>query len=491
MYVCMYVGLENTRSEGIAQNPSVPLAHDLLATPSSPTWHRRLRLRRSQSRRRVRLAKFLGIPPRRRDLLRLSKHHTAPPDMGRGWQKGNRHRGSQQDDRSKRWDYWPGAWSPSQRQKNGWQASKEEDHPAFPRYDARRLDLSQPANQLIEIRDTRSEPRGFAGELQLIINQTRKYEQRLNSLQKSRQQRLAQWDKYEADIKKSYQAERERHQKALAKIEEDLSAVKQQYDQVQEQMGQAAVAAGFARDAPMEQLEAADIGRMFGMPVAAPDVSMEDIMLARAMRRERAAATSTQSTVPLSSAPEPPGLAAPPMDTGPSLNEGTAHIPDAATTEAAARGLPSEGYMAASPDLHRARAAPYPPSSPSHMRPAVGAARHPGQRDMSHTRVPTNQEAPRHPIKEDTKAPPARPDHAGGIQQKLEERRQRARGNAMQPFTGKPRRTRGRQNLPKKAQQEKKNLPSWTTTTRSPLALPAWSDLCECLLSRRPWFLLR
>ena len=315
-------------------------------------------------------------------------------------------------------------------EKNGWHANREEDRPAFPRYDARQLDLSQPTHQLIEIKDTRSEPRGLAGELQLIVNQARKYEQRLNSLQKNRQQRLAQWDKYESDIKKSYQAEKERHQKALARIEEDLSSVKQQYDQVQDQMGQAAVAAGFARDAPMEQLEAADMDRMFGMPAAAPDVSLEDI---RAMRRERAAAASAQPAMPLSSTPEPPGLAAPPMNAGPPTSDGTAHVDTAAAT-ATARGPQQDGYTAASPDLHRARAAPYPPTSPGHLRPAVGVTRHPGQRDMSQSRVPTNQEVPRHPIKEDTKAPPARPNHPGSIQQKLEERRQQGRGNAMQPF---------------------------------------------------------
>ncbi|CAE7553921.1 unnamed protein product, partial [Symbiodinium sp. CCMP2456] len=306
---------------------------------------------------------------------------------------------------------------------------------AFPKYDAERVDLSKPAAQVIAVQTAqRGEPtRALANDLQALINQTRRMTNKKASLEENRKQKLAQWEKYQHDMQRSYKSEKERHYNAMSKIEEDLAQAKAMCEKAQEQMSQAADAAGLNLDANMLMADDMEWRRLVGESTPV-DVSPEEILLVREMRRQGALGM-------------PPGLpspvtTSPPGDTGLPMDLFQEKGPDANNGPIAPRG---EGYTAISPSAHRAE--PYPAHSPSGLRPRVEVSmaveakatrqppetRHPGQRDPSQNRLPTSIEPPRPGIKEATMRPPARADVSGRFQSKLDEVRQRE-GNALRAF---------------------------------------------------------
>ena len=443
IYIYMYIHTrvrEYCHERQIAQSPSVQSTRIFLAiAPDSPCWHRSLRRRRAKARLRIRTAKRLGIRPRDRDLRRVILHHSAPPHlryMGKAW----RHKGHGQEQQpkgsGKRWDYWPGAWSPGRKQQDQWRSEKDSGRGnfSFPRYDEQRVDLTHPSTQMIEIHSQRDQaPRSLTGGLQSLINHTRRMEQKQRSLEEARKQRLAQWEKYERDLTKAYKNEKERHLRLLTKIEDDLAQVKQQSEQAQGQLVQAATAAGYPTDAAISSDEPVDLMSAMGAgnpatSLPALDISMEEIMMLRALRRQGAE----------SALPRP--------DLESHGRESTHPVANPTPVEVPPPGLANIDYSALSPGARRARAEPYPSTSPDGRRPTADATaghtrslpRHTAQRDQSQVRVPTNVEQPRPGIKEAAMKPPpkAAPPHA--IQAKLEERRAQELGRALRPFGMEP-----------------------------------------------------
>ncbi|CAE7354823.1 HERC4 [Symbiodinium microadriaticum] len=153
---------------------------------------------------------------------------------GKGWKSQRPGKGGQS------WSYWPGAYSPTRRYQDRYREKWEEPrapHLAFPRYDEQKIDMAQPQNQVVVVSETRTEgpsTRGFLGEVQAMVNSTRKCEHRLKNLENSRAQKLAQWDKYTKDLQKSFKAEKERHLRAVQKLEEDIQQARAACEQSEE-----------------------------------------------------------------------------------------------------------------------------------------------------------------------------------------------------------------------------------------------------------------
>ena len=150
---------------------------------TSPSWHRRRRQRRANTRRTLRR----GLQPSRGRLLQLAAHHGTNPRfsqrlvvlMGRnGW----RHQGQQQP-----WSYWQGAWSPRKApwkaQPDGQDAAAGRGKNPFPTYDGKKPSPSEPSRPLVETVDCKEAGTdSLVGDLQTVLNAARKQESRVKRL---------------------------------------------------------------------------------------------------------------------------------------------------------------------------------------------------------------------------------------------------------------------------------------------------------------------
>ena len=293
--------------------------------------------------------------------------------MGKGWKSrsyGKEQRGGGQD---AKWGVWRGAWSPSQRH-GSWRKEGEYSAPAFPKYDSRQV---EPDQLLVEVKSTTkaSGHRGLANELQSVINQARKMENRLSGLEDSRKRRLAQWQQYQTDLQKSFKEEKERFQKAVSKLDADIAAAREQCASAQDLMVQAAHASGVALDTAraMEGVHDEDWQQILDSSVAEDggDSMEDDLLLARAIRRRRemmkaahrgddAGSGFLRSGAPLREPVlNPVDLPMPPAD---------------AKSRGAAAGDANPVYASMSPDVRKKKVEPY-PTSPSLTKPSGEAVR--------------------------------------------------------------------------------------------------------------------
>ena len=362
--------------------------------------------------------------------------------MGKGWKSRNNGK-DQYGGQEAKWGYWRGArasYSPSQKQES-WRADREQG-PTFPKYDSRWVDLRQQDPLLVEVstRTKASGSRSLANDLQVVINQARKLENKLSALEENRKRRMAQWQQYQVDLQKSFREEKERYQRAISKLESDIATVQEQCTTAQDQLVQAAQASGVAVETArgMEGIDDEDWQHLTGelsLESSRVDSLEDDILLARAIRRRRA------MLAPATRAPEPEVNLAMQGDGRQRAASVVAPtmIPDANGSEEQNRL--NHGYAAASPDIARRRAAPYPPTSPTltklsgeAVREAVEAKDAPPSTEARESSRPRPPPGSRQNIKDSSKKPPARVDTGLSLEQKLEQKRAAESGAAMRPF---------------------------------------------------------
>ena len=173
----------------------------------SPTWHRRLRKRRSQARRAVRQGQVLTG----NRLHRLVAHHATCParrqfllGMGRGGKQAQQTWGEERPYR-----IWHGAYSPSaQRPRAPWKTGQSA---VFPAYNAIDLTKDVPTGHSAGEADTAgaATASGLVPTLQAALNTARKAEQRVMKLKQARSTGATKWQQYEASLKAAFARERD------------------------------------------------------------------------------------------------------------------------------------------------------------------------------------------------------------------------------------------------------------------------------------------
>ena len=171
--------------------------------------------------------------------------------------------------RDQSWQFWPGAWSPPKGQ--GKQQRNEFSFPAYDdkyRTQAVAKAASFPSGKgpgkgkyaILDATEEPADPGALLTQfLQEAINATRKAEQRVRSLAATRAQKVALWNRYVEDLKRSFMKEFQRHQRDTDRITSDLQAAMQQQEQARSHLRQSweAVARG-QYPPPRESSEATD-----------------------------------------------------------------------------------------------------------------------------------------------------------------------------------------------------------------------------------------
>ena len=305
------------------------------------------------------------------------------------------------------------------------------------------MDLKKQDPLVVEVKTTNkaSGSRGLANELQSVINQARKLENRLSGLEENRKRRMAQWRQYQSDLQKSFREEKERYQRAIGKLETDIASVKEQCAAAQDQLVHAAHASGIGIEAAkeMEGMEDEDWQRLTSGPPddGHGDSLEEDLLLARAIRRRRAMLAPTFRTEERNRDQFVRG-------DSPRRERSAQEHRERADSGGGEHGDASRlihGYAAASPDIARRRPAPYPPTSPTvtklsgeDVREAVEAKDAPPSTEARESSRPRPPLGSRQAIKDSSKKPPARVDTGISLEQKLEQKRAAEGGAAMRPF---------------------------------------------------------
>ena len=202
----------------------MPLGTTLFSvgTPS-PSWHRRLRTKRSKARTRSRWAKQQGFAPAAKDSARLFFHHAggAGEGMGKNW---NKNKSSQSwgkkdtyDERAYR--YWSGSWSVSLR------------HTASPsaRYDKVKIPEPNTTSKVDALHPWRATDKEASGQMALMnaiqrsLTSARKADGRMRRLQDEKQRRQQQWDQWVKEQKINYHKQRKQFEADITKIDQDLA----------------------------------------------------------------------------------------------------------------------------------------------------------------------------------------------------------------------------------------------------------------------------
>ncbi|CAE7946807.1 unnamed protein product, partial [Symbiodinium sp. KB8] len=154
--------------------------------------------------------------------------------MGRGrkWEQPE-----WQQPSSGRWQIWDGAWPKTQR------PSTDHKSVSFPKYDAASASHAgskggkkggkgtwEDASAQLGARDT------WGWALQDGLNTARKAETRVRHLAQLRETKLLQWKSHEAELKRHYLAEKQRHKKDVARLDEELAAALQNQEHARAQV---------------------------------------------------------------------------------------------------------------------------------------------------------------------------------------------------------------------------------------------------------------
>ena len=382
---------------------------------SSPPWHRHLRARRSQARKRLRL----GLPTSHSQLLLLAGHHGTCPQQrvrlqsrmgrGRGWD--NAPKSAQQGPQPASWQLWRGANSPSVAPwKERPTAPKNPPKKyVFPTYNGAPANapFSNPAviPKPISVQETGH----LVTDMQSTLNFARKTEARVARLHTAYSQAQEQWEAFETKAKANFQTERRRFHTDLERIEHEAVEAERQQACARELVR--AIAIREAQGAP------GLVGARFA-GWADEDTRTMDGVLQRALGAVIPPSTPQRVTgvppmTPARTAPEPAPSPAPtsaPTD------------PYIAASMTSPVGVPATEDRAAGPPLVA--------QSPGQ------APKHPGQRDREQARVATSVAAPRANIKDATKKSPAKHAHVT-LEEKLQSRRESlTQGKALKPFGG-------------------------------------------------------
>ena len=237
VYVFMHMYIyraQNTPTEAIAVAPSTNTVRQgsPVAIAKSPSWHRRLRKRRSTVRALLRK----GLNPSKRKLRDLAVHHGTAPHtaallsrMGRGGKFGQQP--WQQGDRGYR--VWPGAYSPQQpaaKDKRPWRSEHHRAAPAFPSYASVTIPTDKPtaagtAPDRVGGRTSSTTPA-----IQAALNQTRKAENRVTRLHDALAESGKLWEEHQTQMKEAFRVERLR----FAKDKDKLAKAIQEAEEAQE-----------------------------------------------------------------------------------------------------------------------------------------------------------------------------------------------------------------------------------------------------------------
>ena len=232
MYVC--IGLRRRREEAIAVLPQHQEVRQPFRAIASPSWHRKLRLKRAKARASVRL----GLPVSRLQRDLLSRHHGTDPHfrallrgfpvrMGRGSKQGSQQGGQQWRQGEHGYRVWPGAYSPQQpqaRDKRPWRSDVSRPTTSFPSY----ASVSLPVEKTAPTRNPSERSGGRAGNtsatpaIQTALNHTRKAEGKVNRLRDALQESGLLWQEYEAQMKEAFRKERVRFAKDRERLEKEI-----------------------------------------------------------------------------------------------------------------------------------------------------------------------------------------------------------------------------------------------------------------------------
>ena len=180
----------------------------------SPAWHRKARLRRSKTRTRLRK----GLPLPARDAWLLLQHHATNPSLRL---KLCRHMGGKAPWRprggkpkygdSEYWQWWPGTWSPRQRQK----AERYDDLPVSTQQSGHYTEGPGASSM--------SENMKFMQELQRAVTQARRMDAKVRKLKEDKIQKTQQWEKYQTDTKRKFLKNRQAYQDDMEKLDQAVA----------------------------------------------------------------------------------------------------------------------------------------------------------------------------------------------------------------------------------------------------------------------------
>ena len=281
-----------------ALDPLCPTLSLASAIPRSPSWHRRLRAKRAAARRRLRL----GLPTLR-DLCSLRAHHgTAPLQRAslaeqirvRMGKKGHRERTDNQWYSSDSWSYWGAHKGKPQWDGQGAAAAPQPNASRFPTYQQTKVteDSSAPAveEDVDQAGSDVAQTSHFTRDLQRVLTQCRKAEQRLRRLQDQRSTKDKQWQQYQRELKAAFLEQKKQYTRDSAVLDRDLEqalhACNQAVAAVQDMASGRA-----ASSAPMQvvhtQAEEDAWDQLVG-PSASPDMHVsQDAVLAQARSAQR------------------------------------------------------------------------------------------------------------------------------------------------------------------------------------------------------------
>ena len=267
--------------------------------------------------------------------------------------------------------------------------------------------------------------------VQAALNQTRRIDAKYERLKTDLRNKHACWERHVASLKEAFKVEKQRYQKDVKRIEEELTAVAEQQAAAHHQLS--GIIPGGATAAAMDVED--DWEQLIGTGLAQQKEGYNPLKeLGRLMSMARAAdpppalladASSTQAPVGLAApvtpphrSPQRPPLTPPSTTAPPAMVDPYIFSPStathASTLSAGSLNLGATGTI--EPDPTKV--------SPVHARLSPGG--HTGQRPVNKARQPTSVEAPRPSIKEAAKAttnaePPPEHPIASKLAQKREE----------------------------------------------------------------------
>ena len=197
-------------------------------TPSSPSWHRKVRAKRSRTRAKVRQGRAISWSA----AFRLARHHGTDPAFGKRlmgrsgktqaqpWHDEPQQTGSWkapkeagQGQRGRPWRYWSGSW--------GSPASKAK---AAPRYDQIQLkeESAGPRGVATEMTPASERPVALMQAVQRALTASRKADARMRRLREEKTRRERQWQQWAEEAKASYHQQKKAFESDIQKLEGDM-----------------------------------------------------------------------------------------------------------------------------------------------------------------------------------------------------------------------------------------------------------------------------
>ncbi|CAE7273496.1 ANKRD50 [Symbiodinium sp. CCMP2592] len=353
-----------------------------------------------------------------------------------------RQRGDDYSQYGGKWSLWPGSW-----RSTGSPNAKPRDKP-FPSYDRQwteeqyiRVIHEQPT----EAKDTKEA--ALAQRVQAAVNQLRKAEARVAKITSDQKTKAERFVEYEKKMMAAFVEERRKYTEHQERMATGLIEAQRQVVEAKEALAQTVEGVAGVKAMEVQSGEMDEWTAMIHRHTAQSSREPIDPGLMEVLRAYKAGHLPVfPGVAPTPSAPPPMGQqVAPCAPSAPGQAAASREKP--AVSEPLGDKEPSvehavPTYGAVSPGAAQ-RAAPYPTTSPTALRPHVETPTPvPASASLPQAPAVTGQgEHPRTPnrvgIKEATMQPPAKPEVAGAsLQQKLEERREVERGNALQPFRG-------------------------------------------------------